>query len=111
MLVRKCSMVGDVTIAYLGGEVEPQIAVVLYTVLDEQGNFAGQAKLHRVGQTTGLAEVCEVLQGEGERHRLGQVDLNVLAGLVYAAVLPELDRAGSDVTLAGELDTLFCALN
>jgi hypothetical protein len=111
MLVRKCSTVGDVAIAYLGSEVEPQIAVVLYTVLDEQGNFAGQAKLDRVGQATGLAEVCEVLQGEGKRDRLGQVDLDVLAGLVYAAVLPELNGAGSDITLAGELDALFCALN
>jgi hypothetical protein len=96
---------------YLGREVEPQVAVVRQTVLDEQGNFAGQAQLDGVGQTAGLAEVCEVLQGEGKGDGLGEVDLDGVLGLVYSAVLPELDRSRANVTLAGELDTLLCALD
>jgi hypothetical protein len=98
-------------VTYLGGEVEPQIAVVLDTVLNKQGDFARQAKLDRVGQPARLAEVRQVLQGERKGDGFGQVDFDILAGLVYAAVLPQLDGAGANVTLAGKFDTLLCALD
>jgi hypothetical protein len=81
----------ELNLAYLGGEVEPQITVGHNTVLDKQGNFAGQAEFDRFGQSTRLAEVCQVFQGEGERDRLSQVDFDVLAGLLHTAVLPQLD--------------------
>lgn len=77
--------------AYLGGEVESQIAVVLHAILDKQGHLAGQAELDGVGQAASLAEVLEVLQGEGERHGFGQVNRNVLLRLLYVADLPELN--------------------
>lgn len=77
--------------SYLGGEVESQVAVVLHAVLDEQGHFAGQTQLDRVGQPARLAEVGQILQREGQRDRFGQIDLDVLARLVHAAVLPELN--------------------
>lgn len=96
---------------YLGREIEPQVAVVCKAVLDEERNLAGQAQLDGVGQTAGLAKVCEVLQGEGEGDRLSKVDLDGVLGLVDGAVLPELDGSGADVTLAGELDALLCAFD
>jgi hypothetical protein len=60
--------------AYLGGEVEPQIAVVLYAILDKEWHLAGQAELDGVGQAACLAEVLKVLQRESERHGLSEVD-------------------------------------
>jgi hypothetical protein len=97
--------------AYLGREVEPQIAVVLQAILDKQGNLARKAQLDGVGQTASLAEVDQVLEGEGEGDGLSEVNLNVLALLVYVGVLSELNGPGADVTLAAELDTLLGALN
>jgi hypothetical protein len=81
----------NVILAYLRGEVEPQIAVVLHAVLDKEGHLAGQAELDGVGQAASLAEVLEVLQGEGERHRFSQVDRNVLLRLLYIGILPKLN--------------------
>lgn len=51
---------------YLGCEVKPQVAVVLQTVLDEEGHLVGQAQLDLRRQTAGFAEVDEVLEREGE---------------------------------------------
>lgn len=96
---------------YLWGKVEPQIAVVRQSVLDEQGHLARQAELDSFGQAACLAEVGKVLQGESQGHGLGEVDLDVFAGLVHTAVLPELDRARANVTLTRELDAVLCALN
>jgi hypothetical protein len=77
--------------AYLGGEVESQIAVVLYSILDKQRNLAGQAELDRIRQPARLAEVCEILEGEGQGDGLSQVNLDIFAGLVNAAMLPKLN--------------------
>jgi hypothetical protein len=77
--------------AYLGGEVESQIAVVLYSILDKQRNLAGQAELDRIRQPARLAEVCEILEGEGKGDGLSQVNLDIFAGLVNAAMLPKLN--------------------
>jgi hypothetical protein len=97
--------------AYLGREVESQVAVVHQAVLDKQRDLAGQAELDRVGQTAGLAEVCEVLEREGEGDGLCEVDLDRVFGLLHVAALPELDGPRANVTLARELDSFFCALN
>jgi hypothetical protein len=91
MFVSKRHVRRNLIVAYLGGEVEPQIAVVLHAILDKQGHLARQAELNGVGQAASLAEVLEVLQGEGEGNGLSQVDRNVLLGLFYVADLPELN--------------------
>jgi hypothetical protein len=110
-MVREHSMYGDMARAYLRREVEPQIAVVLHTVLDKQWHLAGQTEFDGVRQSTRLAEVREILQRKGEGHGLGQVNLDVLAGLVHTAMLPELNGAGANVTLASELDAFLRAFN
>ena len=69
------------SLSYLGGEVEPKIALVLQTVLDKQRNLAGEAELDLIGQATSLAEVGQVLEREGKRDRLGHVNCNRLGGL------------------------------
>lgn len=96
---------------HLGREVEPQVAVVRQSVLDEQRNLARQAQLDRLRQPAGLAEVDEILQGEGKGDGLAEVDLDVLTGLVDVGVLPQLDGPRANVALAAELDALLCALN
>jgi hypothetical protein len=93
MFIRKSLLYQKEIMAYLRSEVEPQIAVVLYAILDKQGHLAGQAELDGVGQAACLAEVLEILQGEGERYGLGQVDRNVVLRLIYAVDLPELNRS------------------
>lgn len=92
---------------YLGREVEPQVAVVFESILDKQGHLAGQAKLDRVGQPASLAEVCEVLEREGEGNRLGHVNRDLFIRLVDAVVLPEVNGPGANVARAGELDSVF----
>ena len=78
---------------YLGSEVEPKVALFLQTVFDKKRNLAREAELDLVGQTTGLAEVGQVLEREGKGDRFGHVNCNLLGGLVYAGVLLEDDRA------------------
>lgn len=95
----------------LGCEVEPQIAVVGKTVLNEQRDLVAEAKLHAVAQSSGLAEVDQVLEGEGECDRLAEVDLDVLLVVLNVGVLAQMDRAITDVTCACELNTLLGALD
>lgn len=76
---------------YLGSEVKSQVAVVLQTVLDEEGNLVGQAQLNVVGQTAGLAKVDQVLERECEGDGLGEVDLNVVFIVLHVGVAAQLD--------------------
>jgi triosephosphate isomerase len=46
---------------YLGGKIEPEVAVVLQAVLHEEGYLVGQAELDLIGQAASFAEVHEVL--------------------------------------------------
>jgi hypothetical protein len=79
--------------AYLGREVESQVAVVHQAVLHKQRDLAGQAELDRVRQAAGLAEVGEVFEREGEGDGLCEIDLDGVFGLLHVAALPELDGA------------------
>jgi hypothetical protein len=56
--------------AYLGGQVESKVAVVGERVLDHERHVGRQTELDSAGETAGLAEVDQVLQGEGERDGL-----------------------------------------
>lgn len=63
---------------YLGCEVEPQVAVALKAVLDQEGDLVGEAQLDRFGHAACLAEVDQILQREGKGHGLGQINLDVV---------------------------------
>ena len=96
---------------YLRGQVEPEIAVVGQAVLNEQGNLVAEAELHLAAETGGFAEVDEVLEREGQGDGLGKTDLDVLLGVLDVGVLTQGDRAVTNVTGAGKLDALLCALD
>jgi hypothetical protein len=97
--------------AYLRGQVEPEIAVVGQAVLDEKGNLVAEAKLHLAAEAGGFAEVDEVLERKGQGDGLGKADLDVLLRVLDVGVLAQGDRAVANVTGAGELDALLCALD
>jgi hypothetical protein len=96
---------------YLWRKVEAQITAARQAVLDQQGHFVGEADLDRVGQGRGLAEVDKVLEGEGERDGLAELDLDRLARLLDARVLPQGDGAVADVALARELDAVLARVD
>ena len=98
-------------LAYLGGKVESEVAVVCQRVLDHEGHIGRKAQLDSARKTTSLAEVDEVLERESERHGLRQLDINVQVFLVDVGVLAEGDGSRTDVASAAELDALFCALD
>ena len=79
--------------AYLGSEIESQVAVAGQCVLDEEGNLAGQANLDRVGQTSSLAEVGQIFEREGQGNRLAELNVNVLLGLVDIAPVPRAPQS------------------
>lgn len=81
------------------------------TILDEEGYLLGQAQSHLVGQVGSLAEVDEILERESEGDGLTESNGDALLRLVDVAVLTDSDRAASNVTLAGELDTLLRGLD
>lgn len=63
------------------------------------------------GQVGGLAEVDKVFEGEGQGDGFGDVNHDVLIGLVDVGVLAKSDGAVTNITLARELDTLLGGLN
>jgi hypothetical protein len=97
--------------AYLRGQVEPEIAVVSKAVLDEQRDLVAEAELHLTAETRGFAEVDEVLEREGQGDGLGKTDLDVLLGVLDVGVLAQGDGAVANVTSAGKLYALLCALD
>lgn len=101
----------DGNLAYLGGEVESEVAVVCQRVLDHEGHIGREAQLDSARKTTSLAEVDEVLEREGERHGLRQLDVDVQVLLVDVGVLAKSDGSRTNVAGAAKLDALFCALN
>lgn len=77
--------------AYLGGQVEPEIAVVGQAVLDKERHFVAEAELHLTTEASGFAEVDKVLQREGKSNGLSQADLDVLCLILNVGVLAESD--------------------
>lgn len=80
-------------------------------VLNKQRNLLRQAELDLGRQVRGLAEVDEVLEGEGKGDGLGERKRNVLVGLVHVGMLADGDGAVPDVTLARELDSFLRSLD
>lgn len=96
---------------YLWREIEPQVAAAGDVVLHQQRNLVGKADLDGVGEGRGLAEVDEVLEGEGQGDGLGELNVDVLLGLVDVGVAPERDGAVADVSRARELDTVLAGVD
>lgn len=96
--------------SYLRGQVEAQVTTT-ETVLNEQRHLLGEVQRYGGGQVGGLAEVDKVLEGEGQGDGFGDVNHDVLLGLVDVGVLADGDRSVTDVTVAGELDTLLVGLD
>ena len=77
--------------AYLGGQVEPEIAVVGKTVLDQQRDLVAEAELDLTAEAGSLAEVDEVLERESKSNGLGEADLDVLCLVFDVGVLAKSD--------------------
>lgn len=63
------------------------------------------------GKVGGLAEVDKVLKGEGQSNGLSKLDRDILLGLVDVGVCANGNGTVTNVTGAGELDTLLVGLN
>lgn len=97
--------------AHLRGQVEAQVAVALDHVLNQQGDLVGQADLDRLRQGRGLAEVDQVLEGEGQGHGLAQLNLDVLLRLLDILVAAQSHGTVANVAGAGELDAVLARLD
>jgi hypothetical protein len=97
--------------SYLGCEVEPQVALILESVLDQQRHLTRKAKLDWVRQATGLAEVGQVLQREGKGDGLVHLNQDSLRLLFETRVLLEDDGTRTNVARARKLDALLGALD
>jgi hypothetical protein len=98
-------------VCYLWRQIESEVAATGEVVLHEEGNLGGQADLDLVGESRGLAEVDQVLEGEGQRDRLAQLDVNVQLGLLYVGVASEGDGTVADISSAGKLDAILAGID
>lgn len=98
----------------LGSKEETQVttgstaSATCQTIFDLERHFLGQTELDLARQSSGLAEIDEVLEREGKSDRLGKLDGDVFAGVLDVGVLADGHRAIANVTLAGELDSFLC---
>lgn len=98
----------------LGSKEETQVATASTAAATCQAIFHLQRHFLRKGepdltrQSSGLAEVDEVLEGEGKSDGLGELDRHVFAGVLDVGVLADGHGAVSNITLAGEFDAFLC---
>ncbi|RJE16887.1 hypothetical protein PHISCL_10776, partial [Aspergillus sclerotialis] len=78
-------------------------------VLNKQRNLLRQTELDLGRQVRGLAEVDEVLEGEGKGDGLGERKRNVLVGLVHVGMLADGDGAVPDIAWHENLTPSFVA--
>lgn len=97
--------------AYLRGEVETEVAVACEGVLDQKGHLVRQTELDCARQCRRLAKVHKVLEREGQRNGLTELDLNSLVRFLDVRVLAQRDRAVADVALGRELDAILGRLD
>jgi hypothetical protein len=83
----------------------------LWHLLNQQRNLVGQRNGNGVAQTASLAEVDKVLKREGKGDGLLKLNGGSKLGLLNVGVLAEGDSSLSDVSGAGELDSLLGGLN
>lgn len=81
------------------------------TIFNLQRNFLRKAKLDLARQSSSLAEVDEVLEGEGESDRLSKLNRDVFVGVLDVRVLANSHGTIANVTLAGEFDAFLCGFD
>jgi hypothetical protein len=74
------------TVAYLGGQVESEVAASSQSIFNQQRNLIGQAEFDRLGKTSSLTEVYKVLEGEGQGDGFGEFDFDVKVWLLDIVV-------------------------
>lgn len=72
-------------------KVETQVTATREVVLNQERHLAGEADLDLARQGSGLAEVDQVLEGEGQRNGLRQLNIDVQIGLVNVGVASQSD--------------------
>lgn len=111
MLLSTDNVVESRWVTYLGSKEESQVAASIQGILDQKGNLLREAETDVAGQGLGLAEVDEVLDGEGKSNRLREGDRHVVLWLVDIGALADGDGAVSDLTLAREFDSVLAGLD
>jgi hypothetical protein len=85
---------------YLWRKVEPQETAASQTILYQERYFVRETYLNGFGQSLGLAEVDEVFEGESERDGLGELDVDVLLGVLDILVASQGNGAIANVAVA-----------
>lgn len=70
----------------LGCQVESEVTAASQSVLDQERDLVGQAKLDRLGEAGSFAEVDKVFQGEGQGNGFAEFDFDVELRLVDIGV-------------------------
>ncbi len=107
VILSACRLVNGVWLNYLRSQVESEITASSQSVLHQQRDLVGKAKLDRFGKPRSLAEVDKVFQREGQGDRFGKLDLNVHLWFLDVAMASQSDGTVSNITRAGELDTVL----
>lgn len=66
----------------LRSQVVSKVTASSQIVFNQQRDLVGEAELDRLGETSGLAELDQVFQGEGQGNGFGELDVDVQLGLV-----------------------------
>ena len=69
-------------------------------ILNQQRHFLRQTQPHFGRQTACFAKVDEILEGEGKRHWLGEINGDIVVRLLDVGVLSQRDCTASDIALA-----------
>jgi hypothetical protein len=91
----------------LRSQVESKVTAASESVLDQQRDLVGEAELDRLGEAGGFAEVDEIFQREGQGDRFGEFDFDIELWLFDIVVASQSNSTISNITIAGELHTVF----
>lgn len=97
--------------AYLRSKVESEITASSQLVFDQEGNLVGEAEFDGFRETSSLAEVDEVLEGESQGDRLGELDFDIQIWLLDVVVRSQSNSTVTNITSTGELDTILGGLD
>ena len=70
----------------LRSQVESEETAASQSVLNQERNLVGEAKLDRLGEASSFTEVDEVFQGEGQGNGFGKFDIDVKLWLLDVVV-------------------------
>lgn len=87
------------------------MTLVLEGVFNQEWHLVGQADLDLVGEGRGLAEVDKVFEGERQRDRLAELNIDIQLGLVDVGMASEGDGTVTDVACAAEFDAVLARID